>query len=291
MAYEWLRNKRSSIKESTYYNYMYVIDKYLNSKFGNEDIKSIINFNEFACELLKTLASKTVRDIISVLKAILEFYESEYGDKLNYKKINIPKLEKKQLKIITTKEKLKLEKYCLNENSLKSLGIIVCLYTGLRIGEICALKWENIDLNEKNIYIQKTLQRVYDKENKVTSILIGTPKTENSIRIIPINKKIYNLLKNIRKKYKKNDFFLTGKSNKFVEPRNYQYTFEKILKRAQLPQYNFHILRHTFATNCIEVGMDIKTLSEILGHASVEITLDKYVHSSTKLKRKYLEKL
>ena len=205
--------------------------------------------------------------------------------------MNIPKLENKEIKILSLKERIILEKYCLKENTLKSLGILLSLNTGLRIGEICALKWENIDLKEKNIYVKKTLQRVYDTENKKTKIITDKPKTENSIRCIPLNSKIYGELNKIRKGFLEKDFFLTGADGIYIEPRVYQNYYKNMLKSSKVKEYNFHVLRHTFATNCIEVGMDIKSLSEILGHATVDIALNRYVHSSRKMKEKYLEKL
>ena len=144
---------------------------------------------------------------------------------------------------------------------------------------------------QENIYVKKTLQRVYDTENKKTKIIIDKPKTENSIRCIPLNSKIYGELNKIRKGFSEKDFFLTGADGIYIEPRVYQNYYKNMLKSSKVKEYNFHILRHTFATNCIEVGMDIKSLSEILGHATVDITLNRYVHSSRKMKEKYLEKL
>ena len=291
ISYEWLEIKRNEVKDSTYYNYLFIIEKYLNNEFWGLKIDNISDFNYFIKSLNKTLSCKTIRDIVSVLKMILNYYESEYNVKLNYKKISVPKSEKNYIKVLSNKEKLKLEKYCLDRKDLKLFGIVLCLNTGLRVGEICALKWEDIDLEEKNLYVKKTLQRVYDSVQKKTKINIDRPKTENSIRCIPISKKIYEILKPLKKEYRPNQFFLTGSSTKFIEPRNYQNTFKKVLKASKVKQNNFHILRHTFASNCIEVGMDIKSLSEILGHSSVEITLNRYVHSSRKSKKKYLEKL
>ncbi len=291
VSHEWLQFKQSSIKESTYYNYKFIIEKYLNPHFYGQDIEEIASFNEFVQSALKSLSTKTVKDIICLLKAILKYYEEEYKCHLEYKKIGTPKTEKKHIKILSDKEKEKLEAYCLQENSLKAIGILICLNTGMRIGEICALRWENIDLESRTIYVIQTLQRTYNCEQKISKILIDNPKTENSIRGIPINKKLYTVLKNMKKNYAKEAFFLTGEKDKYIEPRNYQRAFKKILKRSQLKPYVFHILRHTFATNCIDVGMDIKSLSEVLGHATVEITLNRYVHSSEKIKKKYLEKL
>ena len=291
IAYEWIEYKRNSVKESTYYNYMFIIDKYLKDRYENKNIEELRNFNDLVQELSQKLSSKTIRDIVNVLKAILKYYEVEYGTNLNYRRTSVPKLEKSNIKILSDKEKDRIEKYCLEENSLKSLGIILCLNTGLRVGEICALKWKDIDLEEKNLYVKKTLQRVYDRKNRKSNVIIDRPKTENSVRCIPINNKLYAILKSINIKYKDKDFFLTGDEKKFVEPRNYQRAFRNILIKSKVKTIKFHTLRHTFATNCIDVGMDIKALSEILGHSSVEITLNKYVHSSRKMKKKYLEKI
>ncbi len=290
---QWLQFKKKSIKQSSYANYAYSIEKYLMPEFQLKTLKELqkYDFNNFVEELSQELAPKTVRDIICNLKAILYFAEEKYDCKLKVKSIISPQLDSEPLVILSQKEKGRLEKYCLEERSLKSIGIIICLNTGLRVGEICALRWGDIDLDKKELHVKKTLQRIYDDDQKTTKIIIDKPKTKKSLRNIPISNKLYDLLIVLKKKYKENDFFLTGDPEKYVEPRNYQYTFKEILKKSKVKKYKFHILRHTFATDCINIGMDVKSLSEILGHASVEITLDKYVHSSYKTKKKYLEKL
>ena len=201
-------------------------------------------------------------------------------------------MENEPVVILNKREKNKLEKYCLNENTSKSFGVVICLNIGLRIGELCALKWKNIDVDKREIKVRKTLQRIYDEETGKTKIIIDTPKSKKSVRNIPISNKLYEILKNAKKGTSDNSFFLTGEINQFIEPRGYENIYKDILKKAKIQkQYKFHVLRHTFSSNCIEAGMDIKSLSELLGHASVEITLNKYVHSSYKLKKKYLEKL
>ncbi len=288
---EWLKYKKNTVKKSTYYNYSYSVEKYLYPRFADQDITQIKDYNDFIEKLTDTLAPKTVRDIITKLKEIINFYEEEHNTKLNIKKMSLPKMNKKEIQILSNKEKQKLEKYCIEQNSLKSLGILICLNTGLKIGEVCALRWENIDFESKKIHIEKTIERIYSKEENKTIVIIDTPKSITSVRTIPINSKLYNILKQIRGKSKKTDFVLTGSSEHYVEPRNYQYHFKEILKRNKVKKYKFHTLRHTFATNCIEAGMNIKFLSEILGHADVSITLNIYVHSSDKAKRKYLEKI
>lgn len=288
---EWLKYKKNTVKKSTYYNYSYSVAKYLYPSFAGKNITKIKNYNNFIEELSDTLSPKTVRDIVTKLKEIINFYEEEHNTKLNIKKMSLPKMNKKEIQILSNKEKQKLEKYCIEQNSLKSLGILICLNTGLRVGEVCALRWENVDFETRRIHVEKTIERIYSKEENKTIVIIDTPKSITSVRTIPINSKLYNILKQIRGKSKKTDFVFTGSSEHYVEPRNYQYHFKEILKRNKVKKYKFHTLRHTFATNCIEAGMDIKSLSEILGHADVSITLNIYVHSSDKAKRKYLEKI
>lgn len=290
LANEWLEYKKNSIKESTYYNYMINIENHLKPYFKNMSFEENINYNNLIQELSERLSSKTIRDIIAILKAIFKYYEEEYDCKLKIKKANVPKMEKKKIDILTKKEQGRLENYCINNMNLKTLGILVCLNTGLRIGEICSLKWENIDFEEKVIRVKKSAQRIYNKREKQTKLIIGKPKTDDSIRVIPMNRKLFEILYSKRKQYKSNYFLLSGKE-KCVEPRRYQETFKSILKKSKVKNYKFHILRHTFASKCIEVGMDIKSLSEILGHANINVTLKIYVHSSNKLKKKYLEKL
>ena len=289
----WLENKKIAIKESTYCNYVYVINKYITPTFENMEIKELqnYNFNDFVMELMEELSTKTVRDILCILKAILCYANEEYDCNIKISKIKSPKLVQRNVTILSNREKGRLENYCIRVNTLKSMGILICLNTGIRIGKLCALKWNNIDLDKKILYVNNTLQRVYDKKQKKTKIIIDVPKTAKSIRQIPISNKLYEILKTIKSKYNDDNFFLTGSSEKFIEPRNYQKYFKNVLRKCRIKSYKFHTLRHTFASNCIEVGMDVKSLSEMLGHSSVEITLNKYVHSNYKLQKKYLEKL
>lgn len=291
LAEEWLEQKKNTIKQSTYCNYTFIVEKYLLPNFKDIKLRKLskYNYNQFIQELSETVSKKTTRDIMNVLKAILKFTTEKYHCKINLDAIYLPKLEISNLKVLSKRERTRLERFCLKENSLRSLGIIICLNTGLRIGEICALKWDDIDVEEKIIYVRKTLQRVY-KENK-SEVIIDSPKTRTSIRSIPMSDKLYKILQPIKNNYKKEDFFLTGSNEKFIEPRSYQYMYKFILKQSRIKSYKFHILRHTFATNCIEVGMDPKSVSEILGHSNVNITLSRYVHSSYQIKKKFLEKL
>ena len=194
------------------------------------------------------------------------------------------------MRVLSVSEQSVLTEYLLDDMDFIKLGIYLSLFTGIRIGELCALKWENINLYEKMLYVKKTMQRIqtYDMLQK-TKVIISSPKSACSLREIPLPDFLCNMLK----KYKRADdyFLLSGSVQEYVEPRALQYKFKKIIKDCGLTDVNFHALRHTFATRCVEAGFEIKTLSEILGHSSVKITLDRYVHSSMELKRKNMEKL
>ena len=291
---EWLRDRKKEVKESTFSHYRYVIKKYLIGELGDDSIESMEkkNYNELIEKLSQELSTKTVRDIIIILRSILEYANANYGYNIKIQQIKVPKLEQEPIIILNKNEQDRMRVYCLKENSLRSIGIFICLSTGLRIGEICALKWNNIDLEKREIRIRNTLQRIYDEDLKQTKVVIDKPKTRTSIRNIPISNKLYNILIEIEKDHHEDDFFLTGSSELHIEPRIYRDYFKKILRKSKIKNhYKFHILRHTFATNCIEVGMDTKSLSEILGHATIEMTLNKYVHSSFERKKKFLEKI
>ena len=247
--------RKKTIKESTYYSYLYRIKHELFPYIEDKTLEELeqYNYEIMIKELGQDLELKTVFDILIVLKSILEYSINKYDLKLNIKSIKAPKKT---------------------------------------IWELCALKWKNINLDKKELYVRETLQRAYDTEKKKTVVIIDKPKSQSSIRNIPISTKLYNILKKIKSEHNDEEYFLTGKVEKFVEPRNYQRTFKSILESSKIKtDYKFHILRHSFATECIKVGMDIKTLSEILGHSDIEITLKIYVHSSYEMKKKYLEKL
>ena len=293
LATEWLNKKKIGLKESTCSKYEYMINKYLNPRLKGMSIRKLqkYDFNEMVLELMENLSTKSIRDILSILKAILYYANDEYECNFKIKRITNPKLDAENVLIMSRREKSRLQNYCIKENSLKSLGIIICLNTGLRIGEICALKWENINLEKKTISVKNTLQRIYDHKSNKTKIIIGAPKTKSSIRQIPISTRVYGLLKNLRVNYKDSDYFLTGESKRFIEPRNYQKYLSDLQKKCKIKHYKFHCLRHFFATECISVGMDAKTLSVILGHASVDVTLNRYVHSDYSKQKKYLERL
>ena len=281
------------VKRSTYAHYSRIVRNHISPDLGDIKIKYLntniiedyINqkFESGRIDNLGGLSEKSIRDIVVVLRQILSYANLNIQFKL-------PKLKKKEIKILSKKDQRNLEEAVINIHTSYSIGILLSLYTGMRLGEVCALKWKDIDLKKKLIRVSGTMVRIQDveKENK-TMVIIDNPKTEYSKREIPINKYLFNYLKEIEEKDKEK-YFITG-NYKYMEPRTYYNRYKKISDMVCHEEYGFHSLRHTFATRCIEIGMDPKTLSEILGHSDVKVTLSLYVHPTNKLKDRYMEKL
>ncbi len=300
VALEWIETIKPQLKKSSIVKYTNVLSTYLFPYFGESTIEDITkeDIANYSNTLLFSggqkgngLSPGTVNSVISVLKGIFG-YASQH-EKLLVADIGrfSVKQPQKLMHILSLTEQQKLDSF-LNENLTPvNLGILLCMYTGIRIGEICALKWEDISFDEQCLNINKTMQRIQNKENnqKKTSILVSGPKSESSVRKIPLPDKIFKLLVSAR--CPGNTYFLTGKENTFIEPRTLQNRFKSVIKLCNIKDINFHALRHTFATRCIELGFDVKSLSEILGHASVNITMNRYVHPSMELKQKNMNML
>ena len=197
--------------------------------------------------------------------------------------------KEKRVEVLSQKQQGDLLDAIHQDGSYEALGYAMALYTGLRIGEICALKWENINMYERKIFVNKTIQRIYLKEGDggKSKVIITTPKSEKSIRNIPVSDALYGLL---REKVcdDKNIYFITG-TRKYMEPRLYRKHYKKFLLQNKMEYIKFHGLRHTFATRCIEQGANYKVVSELLGHSSVKLTLDYYVHPQWEEKKKCVE--
>ena len=294
LAEEWLLYKKHQIKESSYFRYKYLIDKYLDEILSEVLVRDMenIDLNRMVEDLLKKYSTRTVKNIVLQLKSVLSYAEKKYKYDFQLELLISPKVNYKTVTTLKKEEETLLKEYCSKSKEFRDIGLLVCMYTGMRIGEICALTWKDIDLENNLIYINRTMERIY-VGNKKTIIFIGDPKSKSSVRAIPIVNKLSRLLMRLKTKYhfENNVFLLSGSNKKFIEPRNYQYWFKRRLEKLKISSYKFHILRHTFATNCIRIGMDVKSLSEILGHSSVTVTLNRYVHSSYDVQKKYLEKL
>ncbi len=239
--------------------------------------------SEFTDKLIDSFATATVNNILIVLEMGFDYAEEEYNIKCP--KISLLKQSKQEMRVLSRSEQQTLIRYIRNNDNCFSFGILFALFTGIRIGELCALQWD--DIKDNKIHISKTMQRIKNEDGKST-VMITEPKTDKSNRIIPVPTAIYELIE----KYRKSKGYVIRQANgKFIEPRLMQKKFGEITTACGLENVNFHTLRHTFATRCIESGFDVKTLSEILGHTNVRTTLDKYVHSSFELKQKNMEKL
>lgn len=198
-------------------------------------------------------------------------------------------LEKKEMRVLSQEEQKKLVAYLMQDLDVCKLGILVALYTGLRVGELCALRWE--DIGKDSITVRRTIQRLKKDNTNGTELHIGSPKTKTSLRTIPIPSFLQDQIEPFRKLELAESYFLATTPGEVIEPRVMQYRFSRYLKDAGIDKANFHALRHTFATRCVEAGFEIKSLSEVLGHANVQTTLNKYVHSSFDLKRTNMELL
>lgn len=294
LCYEWLENKKKNIKQSSYAKYIFEIERYIIPQFRKIKLYEL-NRNSL-CDLITgslQLSQKTLKHISVIFKSIVCYINEKYDFQIELKDYQFTNTTDKKYNVLSVSEQEKLEKHLLKQTDLPKLGVYLCLYTGLRIGELCALKWSDIDLENEILSVNKTMQRIQntdDNSNSKTKIIIEVPKSDTSIREIPLSKHIIKLLKKYKPMNRNSSYFLTGNID-YIEPRTLQNKFKKYLENAEIKDINFHALRHTFATRAIESGMDVKSLSEILGHSTVKITLEKYVHITMEQKRKQINKL
>lgn len=298
----WKRNQRPYIKDSTYATYSNIISNHIIPYFGDmylRDINAGIN-QEFIKHLSRHgrldqcggLSAKTIKDIMILWLSIIREAAKENCMPMISGKYKYPVSHKQRpVKCLTAKQESQLIELLKKNKNLKNLGILLALSTGIRIGELCALRWSEINLDAETISITQTLQRIYlkSKNGGYSKVIISSPKSERSIRTIPISHKMAKMLQ--KYKGKEGAYFLTGSPNKYIEPRVYREYYNRFTSQHQIRYVSFHGLRHTFATRCIEAGCDYKTLSELLGHADVSTTMRLYVHSDLTKKRKYMEKM
>lgn len=293
---EWLRMRKPKVKESTYIKYDTALRKHIKPKLGGCFPMGMTTglIDEFTEELLfeDELAPKTVHDVLVVLHGILKYTATFFAGGFPAIEINYPKPGKKEMRVLSREEQTRFVSYLLDDMDTCKFGVLLTLFTGVRIGELCALQWGSISMKEKTIRIDATLHRLRDTDgtgSTRTRIVIGTPKSDTSIRTIPMTDYAAALCRKMNPESPA-AYVLTG-TEAYMEPRTLQYKLEKYTRDCGLEGVHCHTLRHTFATRAVEVGFEIKSLSEILGHASTTITLDRYVHSSLELKRDNMSKL
>ena len=294
VAYQWLDGLKTTRRKSTVAKYEGQLRNHIIPEFGDKRIDEISNNDliSFSQKLLeKGKKPRTAADIISRMRAIRKF-SVLHGYEVNYISdcTEIPQTFD-QIRILSSEEEKRLVAYLKEHLNPTNLGILLSLFTGIRLGELCALKWSDFSLEGREFQVFKTMQRLPNQDknsNRRTHVEIGAPKSPCSIRTIPLPEKMMGYL---RSAYCNDAYILSGQKYKFVEPRTMENRFKAVLKNCGLQETKFHTLRHTFATRCVEAGFDVKTLSEILGHAGVHITLNRYVHPSMRTKHENMSKL
>ena len=298
----WQEVNKSRNKGATNMRYANLIDKHIAPELSNIRISQINTalLSDFMNRKLASgrldgkggLSPAYVRSIMLVINSVMEFSIAEClcpPVKIN---IHMPAMQRKELEILNSSDQARLEAALLADLDETSLGIYLTLQTGLRIGEVCALRWCDVDLARAIIHIRSTIARVRAANNEVcrkTKLIRDTPKTKASTRDIPIAENLLEALRVVKRKCRSE--YVISPTAEFVSPRTFEYRFHKFLTENNIPDVNYHVLRHTFATRCVEAGVDIKSLSELLGHSNVSITLNTYVHSSIERKREELKKL
>lgn len=288
----WFDTIKCRVKESTYTGYYMKYEKHILISFGNlrYDELSAAKLNTFVYEKKAAgLSDKYISDIIGVIKSACRYASQRFGYSDNSKYIVIAKAKSPEKKILNKSSQAILKDYLSSDPTASNVGILLAMATGIRIGELCAMKWSDIALDKKVITVRHTMQRIKDiSGSKSTKLIVTAPKSNSSAREIPIPEFIIPILKQLETDSK--NFLLSG-TEKITESRTMQYRFKSILKQLNIPYVSFHSLRHQFATDCIALGFDVKTLSEILGHSSVEVTLNRYVHSSFERKAECMKLL
>jgi integrase len=290
----WKADKKQYVKKSSYSAYVLLIENHLLPAFGalhnveESDVQAFV-----LCKLGKGLSQKTVKDILIVLKMVLKF--AAKNKLLEYTPFDVQyptERENRNMEVLSKTNQKRIMNYVQENFIFRNLGIYICLSTGMRIGEICALTWNDIDTETGIIHVRKTIQRIYiiENSNRRTELLLDTPKTKNSIREIPMTKDLLKMLKLLKKALNDNFFVLTNDA-KPTEPRTYRNFYRKMMKGLNIPDLKFHGLRHSFATRCIESSCDYKTVSVILGHSNISTTLNLYVHPNMEQKKKCVEQM
>ena len=290
----WKEDKKRYVKVLTYSAYCLIVQNRIIPFFGEKEIFVEEDVQEFVLESLKDgLSIKSVKDAVVVIKMIQKFAVKKKIMKLMPIDVKYPKTcDNNSIQVMSKNDQKKLLNYLSDNFSFKNLGIVICLNTGVRIGELCAIKRENFDIENKVIKIRHTLQRIYiiDGETKYTKIEEGTTKTSESNRDIPLSNELFAIIKPL-KKVCNDSFYVLSNDEKPIEPRTYRNYYKRVLEKLEIPYIKFHGLRHSFATRCIEAKNNVKTVSVILGHANISTTLNLYVHPNNDEKKRCIEKM
>ena len=290
----WKKDKQQYVKQSTIAAYALILENHILPVFGNKVQLTETDVQAFALKKLQDgLSQKTVKDVLIVLKMIQKFGAKNGDLPFVEWSVKFPTEQTKQeLEVLSINNQKRIMQYAIDNFTFRNLGIYICLSTGIRIGEVCALKWGDINIATETISINRTIERIYviDGEKRHTEVVIGTPKTKNSLREIPMSKELLKIVRPLKKVMNDEYFILTNEA-KPTEPRTYRNYYKQLLKQLGIPDLKFHGLRHSFATRCIESQCDYKTVSVILGHANISTTLNLYVHPNMEQKKKCINQM
>ena len=294
IAAAWKEYKRPYVKQSTMAAYVLILENHVLPYFGDGDSLHEQAVQAFVLQKLERgLSVKTVKDILIVLKMVMKFgvkneWMTYYEWDIKYPTTSTSK----ELEVLSVANHRKILNYIQNHFTFTGLGIYISLSTGLRIGEICALKWSDINVSDGTITVSRTIERIYiiEGEKKHTELVINTPKTKNSCREIPMSKELLAMIKPL-KKVVNEDFYVLTNDERPTEPRTYRNYYNGLMVKLDIPKLKYHGLRHSFATRCIEAGCDYKTVSVLLGHSNISTTLNLYVHPNMEQKKRCITRM
>ena len=294
IALAWKSEKQRYVKQSTYAAYVLILENHILSSFGDCEVLSEKLVQEFVLQKLNAgLCIKTVKDMLIVLRMVMKF--GVKNGWMNYCEWDIKyptTVINKEMEVLTVTHHKKILEFIKQNFTFRNLGIYISLTTGLRIGEICGLKWSDINTDSGIITVNRTIERIYvvEGERRHTELVINSPKTKNSYREIPMNKELLAMVKPLKKVVNVNFYVLTNEE-KPTEPRTYRNYYHRLMKHLDIPQLKYHGLRHSFATRCIESNCDYKTVSVLLGHANITTTLNLYVHPNMEQKKRCITQM
>ena len=294
VAILWRKDKQQYVKQSSLSAYSLILENHILPTFGEKQRLTESEIQDFVLRKLQSgLSQKTVKDMLIVLKMIQKFGVKNGYMPFTEWSVKYPTEQKKQeLEVLGISHQKRIMQHVINNFTFRNLGIYVCLSTGMRIGEVCALKWGDVNLMTGTISVCRTIERIYviEDNRRYTELVIGSPKTKNSVRDIPMSRELSKLIRPLKKVMNDDYYILTNEANP-TEPRTYRNYYKKLLKRLRIPDLKFHGLRHSFATRCIESQCDYKTVSVILGHSNISTTLNLYVHPNMEQKKKCINKM
>ena len=294
IAAAWKEYKRPYVKQSTMAAYVLILENHILPTFGEDNSLPEHSVQAFVLHKIESgLSTKSVKDILIVLKMVMKFgVKKEWMTYYEWDIKYPPNSENKVLDVLSVSNHRKILNHIQSHFTFMGLGIYISLSTGLRIGEICPLKWSDINVTDGILTVNRTIERIYiiEGEKKHTELVINTPKTKNSCREIPMNKELLGMLKPL-KKVVNDDYYILTNDERPIEPRTYRNYYKRLMEKLDIPKLKYHGLRHSFATRCIEVGCDYKTVSVLLGHSNISTTLNLYVHPNMEQKKRCIDKV